>query len=128
MSDEARRAHRGSRPGGGFHTPLIGSTRARHEPFVIFGVIAEGVSSSDGLQPAIGAVHARLIKRTLPRSLNWGLAGHRPSVAAAWARLRVELGNFGKSMPINDSWIAATALAHNLAIATQDDYDDDCRS
>jgi hypothetical protein len=46
-------------------------------------------------------------------------------VAAAWARLRVELRNLGKSMPISDSWIAATALAHNLAIATQDDdYDD----
>ena len=46
-------------------------------------------------------------------------------VAAAWARLRWELRARGKSMPINDSWIAATALAHNLAITTQDDdYDD----
>jgi len=27
-------------------------------------------------------------------------------------------------MPINDSWIAATALAHDLAVLTQDaDYD-----
>ncbi len=47
------------------------------------------------------------------------------AVAAAWARLRVELRARGKTMPINDSWIAATALTHNLAIATQDeDYDD----
>ena len=46
-------------------------------------------------------------------------------VAAAWARLRVELRARGKAMPINDSWIAATALAHSLAIVTQDeDYDD----
>jgi len=28
-------------------------------------------------------------------------------------------------MPINDSWIAATALAHDLTVTTQDDdYDD----
>jgi len=47
------------------------------------------------------------------------------AVASAWARLRVELRNLGKRMPLNDSWIAATALAHDLAITTQDeDYDD----
>jgi predicted nucleic acid-binding protein len=47
------------------------------------------------------------------------------AVASAWARLRVELRNLGKRMPLNDSWIAATALAHHLAITTQDeDYDD----
>lgn len=28
-------------------------------------------------------------------------------------------------MPINDSWIAATAIAHGIPVATQDDdYDD----
>jgi predicted nucleic acid-binding protein len=28
-------------------------------------------------------------------------------------------------MPINDSWIAATAIANNLAVASQDnDYDE----
>lgn len=47
------------------------------------------------------------------------------SVAAAWALLRVELRSTGRRMPVNDSWIAATALAHDLVLATQDDgYDD----
>ncbi len=28
-------------------------------------------------------------------------------------------------MPVNDSWIAATAMSHDLAVVTQDaDYDD----
>lgn len=46
------------------------------------------------------------------------------SVAAAWARLRVLLRDEGRRMPLNDSWIAATALAHGVAVATQDDdYD-----
>ncbi|MCB0976154.1 MAG: type II toxin-antitoxin system VapC family toxin [Acidimicrobiales bacterium] len=42
-------------------------------------------------------------------------------VAAVWARLRVALRDEGHRMGVNDSWIAATALAHDLAIVTQDD-------
>lgn len=43
------------------------------------------------------------------------------SVAAAWARLRVELRTRGLRMPVNDSWIAATAIALGVAVVTQDD-------
>ena len=42
-------------------------------------------------------------------------------VAAAWARLRVELRDRNLRMPVNDSWIAATAIALGLAVVTQDD-------
>jgi predicted nucleic acid-binding protein len=42
-------------------------------------------------------------------------------VAAAWARLRVLLRERRQRMPVNDSWIAATAMAHGVAIVTQDD-------
>ena len=46
-------------------------------------------------------------------------------VADAWAELRVALRDAGRKMPVNDSWIAATAIAHGLPVATQDgDYDD----
>lgn len=46
-------------------------------------------------------------------------------VAAAWARLRVQLHDRGRRLGVNDSWIAATAIAHDLALVTQDgDYDD----
>jgi predicted nucleic acid-binding protein len=47
------------------------------------------------------------------------------AVAHAWATLRLALRDAGKRMPINDSWIAATAIANDLAVASQDDdYDD----
>jgi len=42
-------------------------------------------------------------------------------VAAEWARLRVLLRDTGQRMPVNDSWIAATALAHGVPVVTQDD-------
>lgn len=43
------------------------------------------------------------------------------SVAAEWARLRVRLRDSGQRMPVNDSWIAASALALGVAVVTQDD-------
>ncbi len=42
-------------------------------------------------------------------------------VAEQWARLRVLLRDEGKRMPVNDSWIAATAMALGVAVVTQDD-------
>ena len=46
-------------------------------------------------------------------------------VAAAWARLRVTLRDLGRRMPVNDSWIAATAMAMNVPLVTQDaDHED----
>ena len=43
------------------------------------------------------------------------------AVAEAWARLRLLLRDSGQRMPVNDSWIAATALALELPVVTQDD-------
>ncbi len=46
------------------------------------------------------------------------------AVAHAWAALRLALRDAGARMPINDSWIAATAIANDLPVASQDDdYD-----
>src|ERR1700736_4256886 len=46
-------------------------------------------------------------------------------VAHAWATLRLALRDAGKRMPINDSWIAATAIANEMPVVSQDgDYDD----
>lgn len=42
-------------------------------------------------------------------------------VAAQWARLRVLLRDSGQRMAVNDSWIAATAMALDVPIVTQDD-------
>lgn len=46
-------------------------------------------------------------------------------VAHVWAALRLALRDAGTRMPINDSWIAATAIANDLAVASRDgDYDE----
>lgn len=44
-------------------------------------------------------------------------------VAAAWARLRLHLAEAGRRLNVNDLWIAATALAHNLDVATRNPGD-----
>ena len=42
----------------------------------------------------------------------------------AWALLVSRLRAAGRKVPVNDSWIAATAIAHQVPIVTQDaDYD-----
>jgi predicted nucleic acid-binding protein len=46
------------------------------------------------------------------------------AVSDAWALLVSRLRTSGRKVPINDSWIAATAIAHQVPIVTQDsDYD-----
>lgn len=42
-------------------------------------------------------------------------------VAASWATLRVLLRDRGQRMPVNDAWIAATAMALAVPVVTQDD-------
>jgi predicted nucleic acid-binding protein len=43
------------------------------------------------------------------------------TVAEQWALLRVTLHRDGLRMPVNDSWIAATAMALGVPVVTQDD-------
>ncbi len=44
-------------------------------------------------------------------------------VAESWALLRIALRDSEQRMPVNDSWIAATALALDVPVLTQDtDY------
>lgn len=68
-------------------------------------------------------------KRT--RLLAWFAAGVQrmrsldfdTSTASAWAALLARLRRKGQAMPIKDSLIAATALAHGLTVATRDAAD-----
>jgi len=41
------------------------------------------------------------------------------AVSRRWARLVVDLKNKGRGMPVLDGMIAATALAHDLTVATR---------
>jgi predicted nucleic acid-binding protein len=44
------------------------------------------------------------------------------AVAATWALLRIHLAESKRRLlSVNDLWIAATALAHDLPVVTQDD-------
>lgn len=46
------------------------------------------------------------------------------AVSEAWALLISRLRAAGRRVPVSDSWIAATAIAHGVPIVTQDsDYD-----
>ena len=42
-------------------------------------------------------------------------------VAEAWATLRVLLRDMQRRMPVNDSWIAATAMSLGVPVVTQDE-------
>jgi predicted nucleic acid-binding protein len=47
------------------------------------------------------------------------------AVSEAWALLVSRLRIAGRKAPVNDSWIAATAIAHGVPVVTQDsDYDE----
>jgi len=50
--------------------------------------------------------------------LPWDVA-----VGLRWARLLADLRVAGRSMPIKESLVAATALAHNLAVVTRNRRD-----
>ncbi len=45
------------------------------------------------------------------------------ATALQWATLLAKLRRAGRSMPIKDSMIAATALAHGLTVATRNSHD-----
>lgn len=68
-------------------------------------------------------------RRTSALHLTYQLAqrfeplGIDEAVSEAWALLVSKLRAAKLRVPINDSWIAATAVAHGIAILTQDnDY------
>lgn len=58
---------------------------------------------------------------TLTASLQLDPVRVDEAIAAEWARLRVLLRDSGQRMPVNDSWIAATAMALEVPVVTQDD-------
>src|SRR6266446_6512498 len=71
-----------------------------------------------------GATRARRLE-TLSRAESLDPLPVDRQVAHAWATLRLALRDAGKRMPINDSWIAATAIANGMPVASQGgDYDD----
>ena len=58
---------------------------------------------------------------TLAEALTFDAVPIDQPVAETWARLRLLLRDAGRRMPVNDSWIAATAMTLGVPVVTQDD-------
>jgi predicted nucleic acid-binding protein len=58
---------------------------------------------------------------TLAEALRFDAVPIDQPVAETWARLRLLLRDAGLRMPVNDSWIAATAMTLAVPVVTQDD-------
>ena len=80
----------------------------------------------------VGELRAGVLAATSPDVLNRrlntlaGALALQPipideAVAEAWALLRIRLRNARLRMPVNDSWIAATAMSRGIPVVTQDD-------
>ena len=82
---------------------------------ITIGELRAGVLAADDVE--IRAVRLA----TLTRALSLDPVDIDDDVAEQWARLRVLLRDAGKRMPVNDSWIAATAMALEVPIVTQDE-------
>ena len=82
---------------------------------VTIGELRAGVLAAEDL-----ALRDRRL-RTLVAALAHDPVPIDDAVAEHWARLRIALRDAGKRMPVNDSWIAATAIALGVPVVTQDD-------
>jgi predicted nucleic acid-binding protein len=81
---------------------------------ITVGELRQGVLAAPDL------VTRDLRLRTLTRVLELAPLPVDDRVAEAWATLRTLLRDRGQRLPVNDSWIAATALAHRIPLVTQD--------
>ena len=91
---------------------------------VAVSVITVGELRLGVLAAGDGPTRARRLE-TLSRAEAFDPLPIDSSVAHAWATLRLALRDNGKRMPLNDSWIAATAIANRIPVVSQDgDYDD----
>ena len=90
---------------------------------VAVSVITVGELRLGVLAAVDGPTRARRLE-TLSRAEAFDPLPIDDAVARAWAALRLALRDQGKRMPLNDSWIAATAIANRLPVVSQDgDYD-----
>jgi predicted nucleic acid-binding protein len=84
---------------------------------ITIGELRAGVLAADDLE-----VRDRRLA-SLTRALEMDPVPIDQAVAEAWATLRVSLRDLGLRMPINDSWIAATAISLGIPVITpNEDY------
>jgi len=83
-------------------------------------VVAVGLQQTGVLAATDAVIRDRRLD-TLTAALSLEPIPIDVDVANAWARLRLALRDADLRMPLNDSWIAATAMALDVPIVTQDE-------
>ena len=120
---------------------MVTARRALADTSVFIGLEAERFEQSqlDGFEWGISAITLGELRLGVLRATDPETASRRLStyqlaqrfealpvdevVSDAWALLVSRLRAAGRKAPINDSWIAATAIAHGIPIVTTDtDY------
>ena len=86
---------------------------------VVIAQLAYWVRTKEGRQRQ--ALQAWL--RRLVDAMHGRIFGFNVSVAHVWAEQEYELEKAGKRMPVEDSYIAATARRYGLTIATGNEHD-----
>jgi predicted nucleic acid-binding protein len=74
-----------------------------------------------GVLVAANAMTRAMRLASLTRALSLEPVPIDEGVAECWAELRATLRDLGRRMPVNDSWIAATAMSLGVPVVTQDD-------
>ena len=86
---------------------------------VVIAQLADWVQTKDGRQRhALQAWLTRLVA-----AMHGRILGFNVSIAHVWAEQERRLSKAGQRMPVEDSYIAATATRHGLTIATGNDQD-----
>lgn len=86
---------------------------------IVIAQLAYWVRSKRGKQrEALQAWLTRLIE-----ALHGRILGFNVSVAHVWAEQQHKLEEIGQPMPVEDSYIAAIALRHNLTVVTGNEKD-----
>jgi hypothetical protein len=108
---------------------FIGLEAARFDA-ALFADVEWGISAITLGELRLGVLQAQSPETASRRLSTYQLAQRFEAlpvdgaVADAWALLVSRLRAAGRKVPINESWIAATAIAHQVPIVTQDaDYD-----
>lgn len=121
---------------------MVNSRRALADTSIFIGLEAERFDPTqlDGYEWGVSAVTLGELRLGVLRASSPDVSARRlatyqlaqrfqplevdESVAEHWALLVARLRAAGRKAPINECWIAATALAHDIPIVTQDgDYD-----
>lgn len=102
--------------GHGIVTGIVASADSLEVPVVVLGEYKYGLLSSTK-RPELEADLALILQGVRTLMVDRETAEH-------YARVRYTLQRIGKPIPVNDTWIAALALQHELSILSRDNHFD----